>query len=89
MTKKNPRIDAEMVIITSSSGQYPEKSLVVRNDLDPNIIGKLRQVLLDMDNNSEGKKVLEKLGADRYIESPSSDWADVEEMVQFTGASLD
>ncbi len=89
LAKKNPRVDTEMIIITSSSAQFPEKSLVVRSDLDPDIISKLRQVLLDMDDSSEGQKVLEKLGADRYIASPSSDWADVEEMVQFTGVSLD
>ncbi len=89
MARNNPRIDAEMVIITTSTAQFPEKSLIVRKDVDPSLIGKLKRVLLDMDENSEGRKILEKLGTDRYIESPTSDWTDVEEMVQFTGVSLD
>ncbi len=89
LAKHNPRIDAEMVIISISSAQFPEKSLVVRKDLDPALINKMKKVLLDMDRDPKGRRVLNKLGADRYIESYSSDWADVEEMVQLTGSSLD
>lgn len=89
LAKGNPRIDAEMVIIASSSQQFPEKSFVVRKDLDPSLINKMKQVLLTMNDDPKGQKVLEGLGADRYIESQSSDWVGVEEMVQFTGVSLD
>jgi phosphonate transport system substrate-binding protein len=89
LAKENPRIDAEMVIISTSSAQFPEKSLVVRKDLDPKLVKKMKKVLLGMDHNAEGRDVLERLGADRYIESHPSDWADLEEMIKFTEYYLD
>ncbi len=62
---------------------------MVRSDLDSALIQKLKRVLLHMDENTDGKKVLEKLRVDRYIETTTTDWAQLEEMVELSSVSLE
>lgn len=89
LASENPRINKELVILSASSARFPEQAIVVRPDLDPAFVQKLKSTLLDMDENTEGKKVLEELRVDRYIESPASDWEELEKMVKLSGASLE
>ena len=54
LAQKNPRIDVEMLILNSSLAKFPEKSVVVRSDLDPSLIERLKRTLLGMDKNPDG-----------------------------------
>lgn len=89
LAKENPRINKEMIILTTSSVKFPEQAFVVQKSLDPSLAGKLKRVLLDMDKNPEGKEVLNKLKADRYIESPPSDWTEIDKMAKISGVPVE
>ncbi len=89
LARDNPRINKELVVLSVSSAKFPEQAIVVRSDLDSALIQKLKRVLLHMDENTDGKKVLEKLRVDRYIETTTTDWAQLEEMVELSSVSLE
>ncbi len=74
MAAENSRVEKELHIL-ASSGAVPQNCLAVRKDLDPELKSALKQVLLDMDKNSEGESVLRKFGARGFIETHDNDYA--------------
>jgi phosphonate transport system substrate-binding protein len=73
MSAENSRIERELVIL-AASGVVPQNCLAVRSDLDPELKDALRQALLDMDKNDEGKEALRRFGARGFIETRDDDY---------------
>ena len=62
LAKDDPRIMKELVILARSP-DVPENALALRNDIDPSLRSRLKETLLKMHLDPDGKKVLEQFGA--------------------------
>ena len=85
--KEEPRVDQELVILAVSP-EVPSNGLCVRKDLDEAIKAKLKSALLNLANEPEGKAVLEKFGALRFIETTAQDYQPVFSMANRAGIDL-
>jgi phosphonate transport system substrate-binding protein len=70
---ENPRILKELVVLRRSP-DVPENALALRNDIDPLLRNRLKETLLNMNLDPDGKKVLEKFGALRFIETRNEEY---------------
>ena len=64
----------ENLIILETSQEVPENCLGVRNDMDSSIKAGLKEALLNMHKDPEGKKILIKFGAHKFIETRNDDY---------------
>jgi phosphonate transport system substrate-binding protein len=85
--KDNPRIKKELEILAESV-KVPSNGLCVRKELDKNIKRKLKEALLGLDKDPEGKAVLEKFGALKFIETSVADYKPVFDLSQKAGINL-
>ncbi len=74
--KSNPRIDKEIVVLAEST-KVPSNGLCVRKTLDPSIQGKIKKALLSLDQSPEGRSVLTKFRAVKFIETGVEDYRPV------------
>jgi len=88
LAAEDPRITSELTILTKSPN-VPENALCVRRNLEASIKTKLKEVLLNMDHDEEGKKVLEHFGAARFIETTATDYNAVFEFASEIGLDLE
>jgi phosphonate transport system substrate-binding protein len=84
---KDKRISQELLILTRSPN-VPANGLCVRKDLDDTLKTKLKETLLNMDQDAEGKKVLKDFGALRFIATTEADFAPVYEYAAQIGLDL-
>jgi len=84
----DPRISNELMILTRSPN-VPENALCVRSNLDPSVKAKLKEALLNMDQDKEGKEVLAHFGAARFIETTAADYNAVFEFASEIGLDLE
>ena len=73
LAEKDPRISEELLILTRSP-DVPENGLAVRKDLDESLKKKLKEALLTMHEDPNGKEILNKFGTKRFIETNDSDY---------------
>lgn len=73
LLKENPKIKDELLILAESP-KVPENALAVRNDLDEALKESIKEALLDMDKNEDGKRVLFNLKAQKFIETSNKDY---------------
>ena len=85
--KEEPRIDQELVILAQSP-EVPSNGLCVRKDLDPKVMAALKGALLSLHSEPEGKAVLGKFGALRFIETTAKDYQPVLEMAKKAGIDM-
>ena len=85
--KEEPRVDRELVILAVSP-EVPSNGLCVRMDLDEAIKTKLKNALLNLHNEPEGKAVLEKFGALSFIETTAKDYQPVIDMANKAGIDM-
>jgi phosphonate transport system substrate-binding protein len=86
LAKADNRIGENLVILQRSP-EVPENSLALRKDIGEEIKGRLREALLTMNTDPEGKAVLSDFGAQRFI--PTTD-ADFEPVLRYAqGIHLD
>ncbi len=83
----NPRIDRELLVLATSA-PAPSNALCLRDDLDPALLARLRQALLEMERSARGKEVLEKLGALHFIATSREDYLPVFAMAKEAGIDL-
>jgi phosphonate transport system substrate-binding protein len=76
LAKADPRIAKELVILEKSP-DVPENGLALRKDMDESLRIRMRDALLNMHLDPEGKKVLEQFGARKFIETANEDYATV------------
>jgi phosphonate transport system substrate-binding protein len=75
------RINNELMILEKSP-DVPENGLGVRKDLNSALKGKIKQSLLNMDQDPEGQKVLKQFGAKKFIETRDEDYGPVYKYVR-------
>ena len=73
LAKADPRIMKELVVLDRSP-DVPENALALRNDIDPSLRSRLKETLLKMNLDPDGKKVLEQFGALRFIETRNEEY---------------
>ena len=85
--KADPRVDKELVILAESA-KVPSNGLCVRKGLDKNIQKKLKEALLNIDKDPEGKIVLEKFGGIKFIETTVADYNPVFDIARKAGIDI-
>ncbi len=85
--KDQPRVNTEIVILAESP-KVPSNGLCVRKDLATGIKKKLKDVLLNIDKSPEGRAVLEKFGAIKFIETTVDDYKPVFDLVEKAGIDI-
>jgi phosphonate transport system substrate-binding protein len=84
---RDPRVEKELVILAQSP-KVPSNGLGMRKDLDPALRKALQDVLLGMAENEEGRKVLAKFGATRFIHTSKEDYDPVFNIAKMAGIEL-
>lgn len=87
LTRENPRVEQELVILAASK-TVPQNGLAVRRDLDPELKRALKQVLLGMDKDPEGAEVLRQFGARGFVDTTEKDYAYVYTISSEVGIDL-
>lgn len=85
--KTDPRVDKELVILAESA-KVPSNGICVRKGLDRRIKENLKNALLNIDKDPEGKKVLERFGALKFIETTREDYKIVSRLANEAGIDL-
>jgi len=73
LAKTDPRILKELVVLERSP-DVPENALALRKDIDASVRDRLKEALLKMHLDPDGKKVLERFGALRFIETRNEEY---------------
>jgi phosphonate transport system substrate-binding protein len=76
LAMSDPRIRKELVVLRISP-DVPENGIALRKDIDEATRTGLREALLSMHEDPEGKRVLEQFGAKRFIATTNEDYATV------------
>src|SRR4030043_475031 len=69
----DPRVAREILVLDRSS-PFPENGLALKKGIDASLKGKIKTTLISMDKDPEGRKVLERFGARRFIETTERDY---------------
>jgi phosphonate transport system substrate-binding protein len=86
--KENPELEKKLVIL-SVSDPVPSNALCVSKDLDPVLKNKLKDTLLNFNNDLEDSLVLESLGgATRFIETRDEDYRHLYDTINALGIDL-
>jgi len=78
----------EQLQILATSPEVPANALAVRKDLDESLKRKLKNALLQMDQDAEGRKVLHGFGASRFLSTTADDYAPVFDYADKIGLDL-
>ena len=81
------RIKNELLVLDQSP-EVPENGLAVRKDLDSTLKKKLKEALLNMQNDPDGKNVLNRFGAKKFIETTEKDYGPVIAYAKEIGLNL-
>ena len=84
----DPRIMNDLLVLAESPS-VPENALCVRESLDQSIKSKLLQTLLTMNEDEEGRDVLDEFGAARFIRTAADDYSAVFEYAERIGLDLE
>jgi phosphonate transport system substrate-binding protein len=77
MLMKSDKKIGENLVILQRSPEVPENSLALRRDISEEIRRRLREALLNMQYDPEGKTVLNAFGARRFIRTTNDDFEPV------------
>jgi phosphonate transport system substrate-binding protein len=70
------RITKELFILEESLN-VPSNALAVRKDLDSSVKNQLKNTLLNMHNDTDGRNALKDFGAQKFIETGNEDYSNV------------
>lgn len=87
LAQTDRRIADELVILDKSP-EVPENGLAVRKGLDAALKRKIKEVMLTMHYDPQGREVLTKFGARRFIETRDSDYNAVYSYASSIGLTL-
>jgi phosphonate transport system substrate-binding protein len=85
---RHPEVRDGLVIIATSP-HVPSNGLGVRPDLSDNLKKSLREVLISMKDDEEGRSVLKQFGALRFIATSFEDYRPVIDMAKIAGIKLE
>jgi phosphonate transport system substrate-binding protein len=69
----DPRIMKELVVLARSP-DVPENAIALRKDIDMSVRNRLKESLLSMHLDPDGKQVLERFGALKFIETTNKEY---------------
>ncbi|GBE03313.1 MAG TPA: phosphate/phosphite/phosphonate ABC transporter substrate-binding protein [Nitrospirae bacterium] len=87
LAAEDPRVNDELVVIAKSP-DLPNNGLGLRKEMPFAIKEQLKRVLLEMDRDPNGIKVLKEFGAERFIETSENDYAPVFDIAGEAGIDL-
>ena len=87
LARSNPRVRKELVVL-SRSLDVPENGIALRKDIDASLRKRVKEALLNMHRDADGKKVLEQFGAQRFIETTNQDYGVVLRYTENIGLDL-
>ena len=87
MALENPEVKDNLVIIAESA-MVPSNGLGLKKDVAPEIKEKLKQVLINMNKDPEGQKILKDYGALSFIETKEKDYEPVFDLARKAGMDL-
>lgn len=87
LAKTEQRVLKELVILANSP-PVPENTLLVGRETDASLTKRLQETLLAMHQDKEGLRVLEKFGAEKFIETSAGDYEAVFEYANGIGIDL-
>jgi len=87
LAKADERLKNELLVLDQSP-EVPENGLAVRKDLPSPLKTKLKEVLLNMQNDPDGKNVLNRFGAQKFIETTDKDYGPVFAYAKELGLNL-
>lgn len=64
------------------AGPFPERTLLISLKVDEALRKRIKEVLLNMDGDPEGKKILTECGRDRYIDTNIDDFAAIRRILE-------
>lgn len=87
VVRREPGVANDLKILFTSPG-VPSNGLLVRKDLSVSVRNQLAEVLLNMDKDGEGREVLKKFEALRFIPTVKDDYKTVYEISAKAGIDL-
>ncbi|GBD97582.1 phosphate-import protein PhnD precursor [bacterium BMS3Abin06] len=88
LSRENPDFKEQMLILATSP-EVPSNGLAVSKYLDPVFTNRLEDLLLNLDKTGEGRLVLERFGAVKFIETEDEDYSSLHQMIEGLGIDLD
>lgn len=76
LSKERPELAKELKIIWQTSS-LPNNSLVVRDDVDKNIVKQVKKLLLNLHKHSQGKKWLDKMELSKFEDATNDTYKPV------------
>lgn len=76
LSKERPELAKELMVIWQTSS-LPNNSLVVRDDINTVIVSKVKKLLLNLHQQEQGKKWLEKMGLSKFEEAANDTYKPV------------
>jgi phosphonate transport system substrate-binding protein len=87
LASEDPRILKELVVLDRSP-EVPENALALRKDIDASVRNLLKESLLNMHLDPDGKQVLERFGALKFIETMNKEYSVVREYAEHVQLDL-
>ena len=87
MRKWQPRIDRELIILTSSP-KVPSNTFCVSQKFDRQYQEQLKDLLLNLRGDQRGREVLKQLGAKRFVETSREQYQPVFDLAKEAGIDL-
>jgi phosphonate transport system substrate-binding protein len=87
LEREHPDFKKQMKIIARSP-HVPSNGLAVRQDLNPELKKRLRNILLNLHKTQDGRQILDTFGAVKFIETNDSDYHSLYSMVEELGINL-
>ncbi|MBI5076256.1 MAG: phosphate/phosphite/phosphonate ABC transporter substrate-binding protein [Nitrospirae bacterium] len=87
LVKKDYSIKEELVILAKSR-EFPDTTLFLRKDLSSAKRQQIRDILLNMDKDAEGREALKKLESMMFVEAKTSDFQPFFEIARKSGITV-
>ncbi|MBI4522466.1 MAG: phosphate/phosphite/phosphonate ABC transporter substrate-binding protein [Deltaproteobacteria bacterium] len=88
LARADRRIEKELMILAKSP-RVPANALGIRKTLDPEVERRLRDALLGIDREPDGKKILQRFGAIRFIPTVKEDYKPVFDIARRAGIDVE
>ena len=87
--RQNAMLNAKLRVLDDTpKSQVPDNALAVRKELDVKIRNRLKNALLNMNEDREGRAVLARFGASRFIPTRDADYSSLYRMVKHLNIDL-
>lgn len=77
---KNPEIARELEVKWQTQ-TLPNNGLVVRDDVSPELVNKVKKVILDLGHHKQGKKILADIGLSQFESADEKNYAAVKKFI--------